>query len=141
MRMFAAKHLQRAVIAGLFILGIAALHPGRGFADQIPTGWKASNMKPIGYSGLDGRGGAFKMAIRQVNGHWYLYMGHLWNRGWTILDVTDPTNPKVVKFIPGPDNTWTIQMELHDNIMITALQREVSHAGAAIRTSPMTKAF
>src|ERR1700680_4750267 len=27
-------------------------------ADQIPTGWAADNFKPIGYSGLDGRGGA-----------------------------------------------------------------------------------
>ncbi len=36
------------------------------YADPIPKGWQASNMKTIGYSGLDGRGGAFKMAIRQV---------------------------------------------------------------------------
>ena len=79
-------------------------------------------MKPIGYSDLDGRGGAFKMAIREVKGRWYLYMGHLWHRGWSIVDVTDPANPKVAKFVPGPDNTWTIQMTLHDNIMITALQ-------------------
>ncbi|OFW19384.1 MAG: hypothetical protein A3H27_14320 [Acidobacteria bacterium RIFCSPLOWO2_02_FULL_59_13] len=44
--------------------------------------------------------------------------------------MTDPANPKVVKFIPGPDNTWTIQMELHDNIMITALQRFTAPWGA-----------
>jgi hypothetical protein len=65
------------------------------------------------------------MAIRHVGDHWYLYMGHLWNHGWSIVDVTDPANPKYVKFVPWPqDNTWTIQMELHDNLMITALQRE-----------------
>src|ERR1700694_1270243 len=94
------------------------------FADQIPTGWNASNTKPIGYSDLDGRGGAFKMAIRHIGDRWYLYMGHLWNRGWSIVDVTDPTSPKYLKFIPWPqDNTWTIQMELHGNLMVTALQR------------------
>ncbi len=49
-------------------------------------------MRPIGYSDLDGRG-AFKMAIKHVGG-WYLYMGHLWDRGWSIVDVTDPANPK-----------------------------------------------
>ena len=53
---------------------------------------------------------------------WYLYLGHLWNYGWSIVDVTDVKNPKVVKFVPGPPNTWTIQMEMHDNIMLTALQ-------------------
>ena len=98
-------------------------------ADPIPKGWQANNMKAIGYSGLDGRGGAFKMAIRQVAGRWYLYMGHEWHRGWSILDVTDPTNPMYVKFVEGPDNTNTIQMEFHDNIMVTALQRKQPNWG------------
>ncbi len=129
MSFIAMKRLKLAAITTLFILGIAASHPGRGFADQIPSGWEASNMKPIGYSGLDGRGGAFKMAINHVNGHWYLYMGHEWNRGWTILNVDDPAIPKVVKFVEGPDNTNTIQMEFHGNIMITALQQKQTSWG------------
>jgi len=115
------KFLRRLAISLAMVVGIV-FSVQRSSADQIPVGWEASNMKAIGYSGLDGRGGAFKMAIKQVNNRWYLYMGHLWNRGWTIMDVTDPSNPKVVKFIPGPENTWTIQMEIHDNIMVTALQ-------------------
>src|SRR3989304_3981022 len=94
------------------LAGSATLLTGRHIsADQIPTGWEAHNMKAIGYSDLDGRGGAFKMAIKEVNGKWYLYLGHLWHRGWTIVDVTDPAAPKFVKFIPGPENTWTIQMD------------------------------
>ena len=117
------KRSLRRIVLGIAIFAGAALGAqARAYAGQIPEGWTASNMRPIGYSDLDGRGGAFKLAIRQVNGRWYLYMGHLWHRGWSIVDVTDPANPKFVKFIPGPDNTWTIQMELHDNIMITALQ-------------------
>src|SRR6266498_1606180 len=98
-------------------------------ADPIPSGWQASNMKAIGYSGLDGRGGAFKMAIRRAADRWYLYMGHEWHRGWTILDVTDAANPKFVKFVPGPDNTNTIQMEFHGDIMLTALQRKQPNWG------------
>ena len=39
------------------------------------------------------------------------------------MTVTDPSNPKVVKFIPGPYNTWTIQMEISGNTMITALEQ------------------
>jgi len=106
------------------IFGTIVLLAGRASADQIPSGWEASNMKPVGYSGLDGRGGAFKIAIKHVNDKWYLFLGHEWHRGWTILDVTDPANPKFVKFVPGPDNTNTIQMEFHDNIMLTALQKK-----------------
>jgi len=106
------------------LAGSATLLTGRHVgADQIPTGWEAHNMKAIGYSELDGRGGAFKMAIKEANGRWYLYLGHLWHRGWSIVEVTDPANPKLVKFIPGPDNTFTIQVDLHDNLMLTAVQR------------------
>jgi len=88
---------------------------------QVLTGYVADQVSVVGYSDLDGRPG-FKLAIKEVNGRWYLYMGHLWHRGWTIVDVTDPARPTVAKFVPGPDNTWTIQMDLHDDIMITALQ-------------------
>jgi len=112
-----APHRPMFATALVIAIGLMAT----GCADRIPTGWVADQMKPIGYSDLDGRGGAFKMAIKQVNGRWYLYMGHLWHRGWSIVDVTDPASPKVAKFVPGPENTWTIQMELHDNLMLTSI--------------------
>jgi hypothetical protein len=121
---FAGISIRRFLFIASWAL-VASLFSGNdAYADPIPKGWQASNMKPIGYSGLDGRGGAFKIAIRQVAGRWYLYMGHEWHRGWTIIDVTDAQNPKFVKFVEGPDNTNTIQMEFHDNIMVTALQRK-----------------
>ena len=119
MRLYVQGFVKGILLTLALIVGV--LNFSQAHANQIPSGWEASNMRPIGYSGLDGRGGAFKMAIRQVNGRWYLYMGHLWNRGWSIVDVTDPANPKLADFIPGPENTWTIQMELHDNIMLTAI--------------------
>jgi hypothetical protein len=116
------KAYRRAVWVALLAATALALFAKAGAADQIPVGWEASNMKPIGYSDLQGVGGAFKMAIKEVNGRWYLYTGNLWRHGWNIVDVTDPANPQFAKFIPGPDETWTIQVDLHDNIMVTALQ-------------------
>src|SRR6266576_376231 len=117
------QSIQCATLAAVLMIALGALpHSRSAFADQVPAGWEASNMKPIGYSDLNGHG-AFKMAIKRVGDKWYLYMGHLWERGWTIVDVTDPVNPKVAKHIPGPDNTFTIQMELHDNLMVTAMER------------------
>ena len=115
---YRAKWLLVSAVVLSSVLGLArSIH-----ADQIPSGWEALNMRPVGYSGLEGRGGAFKMAIKQVNGHWYLFLGHLWNRGWSIVDVTQPEDPKYLKFVPGPDNTWTIQVDFHDNLLLTGLQ-------------------
>ncbi len=89
---------------------------------QIPPGAVTSNVQVVGYSEVDGRP-PFKLSILERNGRWYLYAGHLWHRGWTILDVTDPAKPKVERFIPGPENTWTIQMEIGGDKMITALEK------------------
>ena len=90
--------------------------------EELPQGFMANNVQAVGYSDLDGRP-AFKMSIREHEGRWYLYTGHFWHSGWSIIDVTDPTMPQVVKFISGPENTFTLQMELSDNIMITALEK------------------
>ena len=115
-----------AITAALLLALAVCSSPPTAQADQIPKGWEASNMHPIGYTDLAGHGGAFKMSIKHVNNHWYLYLGHLWTSGWSIVDVTDPTNPKVVKFIPWSNsNTMTGQMEIHENIMLTSLKRPV----------------
>ncbi|PWU00593.1 MAG: hypothetical protein C5B51_24845 [Terriglobia bacterium] len=86
-------------------------------------------MKSVGYSGLEGRGGAFKIVVRRSGEKWYAYLGNFWLSGWDIVDVTDAANPKFVKFIPGPENTNTYQVEFHDNLLITALQKRPANWG------------
>ena len=107
-------------IAAAFVASLPVT--ARAFTDKPPGPWTARNMRVVGYSEVNGRP-PFKLAIQQVNGRWLLYMGHLWDRGWTIMDVTRPQDPKVVTFIPGPANTWTIQMDVEEGKMITALER------------------
>jgi len=89
---------------------------------QIPTPYFAHNIELLGYHDLGGKP-AFKLAMQEVSGRWHLYMGHLWHRGWSILDVTDPTDPEYIAFLPGPENTWTIQIQVAEGKMITALER------------------
>src|SRR5882672_5311218 len=107
------------------LLALACLIAGtqsRSALAQIPPGAVTSNVRVVGYSEVDGRP-PFKLSIQERSGRWYLYAGHLWHRGWTVLDVTDPAKPGVANFIPGPANTWTIQMEIGGDKMITALER------------------
>lgn len=86
---------------------------GPAFADRVEV---------VGYSDLAGRP-AFKLALQEVSGRWYLYLGHLWHRGWTIVEVTDPRAPRLVRFIDGPANTWTIQVQVAAGRMVTALEQ------------------
>ena len=92
-------------------------------AKNLPRGdYSLRNVEIVGYHDLDGRPG-FKMAIQEVAGRWYLYLGHLWHRGWSIIDVTDPSDPELLRFVPGPSNTWTIQIQVAGGLMITALEK------------------
>ncbi|HEX9465474.1 MAG TPA: hypothetical protein VGB82_22960 [Alphaproteobacteria bacterium] len=91
-------------------------------ADEIPAGWQASNMKPVGFNNLEGRA-TFKLAVKQVQGRWYLYTT---TGGINVLDVTDPADPKLIKWIPGPKGTSMSQVTLHDNLMLTALARPIT---------------
>ncbi len=61
-------------------------------------------IQPLAYHDLEDRPG-FKLALHVVGGRWYLYVGHLWHSGWSIVDVTDPEAPKLVRFLAGPPNT------------------------------------
>lgn len=86
-----------------------------------PGPWWAQGLEVVGYSDLDGRP-AFKMGLQEVRGRWYLYLGHLWHRGWTVCDVTEPKSPRVLRFVEGPDNTWTCQVQVAGGRMIAALE-------------------
>src|SRR5271168_1337914 len=91
-------------------------------ADPFPLGGQAQNVEQVGFSSLDGRYGGFKIAIKHTaNDKWYLYTGHSFNQGWSIVDITDPANPRFVKFIPyvtDDKHILTAQVTLHDNLMI-----------------------
>ena len=87
----------------------------------IPPNYAAKNVRVVGYTDLEGRP-PFKLAIQEVDDRWLLYAGHLWHRGWSIVDVTQPDKPRLEKFIEGPENTWTIQMEVEDGKMLTSVE-------------------
>lgn len=82
----------------------------------------AENMELIGYHDLEDRP-AFKTAIQEVGGRFYLYLSHFWVSGWSVLDVTEPEAPKLLRFIEGPDNTWTLQVQAADGLLLTSLEK------------------
>lgn len=109
--------------------GFAATRSERPDAGgPTPEGGYARNVEAVGYSDLDGRPG-FKMAVREVAGRWYLYLGHFWHSGWTVVDVTRPERPEVAAFVPGPANTWTLQVDLSGDLMVTALEQVFPNFG------------
>src|SRR5712672_4701357 len=72
-------------------------------ADTPPAGWTASNVELVGYTIMNEHP-AFKITMTRAGDRWYIIGGHYNIPGWSVIDVTDPKNPRVAKFIPGPPN-------------------------------------
>lgn len=97
---------------------------------EAPAVLERQGFELIGYHGLEGRPG-FKLALQEQSGRWYLYMGHLWHRAWSVLDVTDPTNPQLCRTVEGPEGTWTSQVQASQGVLVTGLEKPMPGWGVA----------
>ena len=91
-------------------------------AGAAPGFLASDGLQFVSYHGLEDRP-VFKLAVYPHEGRWFLFAGHFWHRGWSVLDVTDPHDPQLVRFFPGPANTWTLQVQAADGLLVTALER------------------
>ena len=67
----------------------------------------ARNMRILGHSDQGGKMDGCQIMVS--NG--YAYVGHVFNNGFSIMDVRDPKNPKFVKHIhdgKGIVEDWTV---------------------------------
>ncbi|MGI9271229.1 MAG: LVIVD repeat-containing protein [Woeseiaceae bacterium] len=98
-------------------------------ADPIPEGWQAWNVEPIGFRDYDDRYSG-KLTIKEHDGTWYLYQAYS-KKGdlppaLVITDVTDPTNPTLIKQIDYPMDGNMSQVTLHGDTLVTGLARQLT---------------
>lgn len=74
----------------------------------------ARNMRLIGHSDQGGRADGIQI---MVSGG-YAYVGHVFNNGFSVIDVRDPRDPKFVRHIPQPEGTWSQHLQTHGDILI-----------------------
>ncbi len=95
------------------------------------------NARQVGHSDVDGRGDALQVCGQKRNGRYYLYVGHFWSGGLSILDVSNPAAPEVVHHIPSPTpNTWNINLQVADDLLMVALERVIPGWGPLPPDSP-----
>lgn len=89
----------------------------------MSPGYTGEGFELVSYHDLDGRP-CFKLALQVVDDRWLLYATRFWEPGTTIVEVTDPTTPRVVGEIPGPNdpNVATWQVQVADGLLIHGLQ-------------------
>ena len=81
---------------------------------NLPKPEYVKNMKLIGYSDQGGRPDGVQLMVNK--GH--AFIGHMFSKGFSIIDVRDPRNPKPVNYVAAPDNTWNIHLQTHDDLLL-----------------------
>ena len=80
----------------------------------LPKPDYAKNMKLVGYTDQGGRPDGVQVMVHR--GH--AYIGHMFSKGFSVIDVRDPKNPRAVNYIPAPANTWNIHLQVHDDLLL-----------------------
>ncbi|MBI3433582.1 MAG: hypothetical protein HY056_00650 [Proteobacteria bacterium] len=82
--------------------------------NDLPKPDHAHNMRLIGYCDQGGRPDGVQIMVHR--GH--AYVGHMFSKGFTVIDVSDASNPKPVNYFAAPANTWNIHLQAHDDLLL-----------------------
>jgi hypothetical protein len=81
----------------------------------------ARNMRLVGHSDQGGRGDGVQLMVNR--GH--AYVGHMFSKGFSIIDVRDPANPRTVNYIEAPFNTWNIHLQTHEDLLLVVNAKDM----------------
>jgi len=81
---------------------------------ELPKPDYARNMRILGHSDQGGRPDGVQVMVHRG----FAYVGHMFSKGFTVIDVRDAKNPRAVNYIAAPANTWNIHLQVHDDLLI-----------------------
>lgn len=89
--------------------------------DRLPAPDYARNMKLLGHSDQGGRADGVQIMVHRG----YAYIGHIFSKGFSIVDVRDPADPKPVGYVPAPANTWSLHLQAHDDLLLVVNAKDM----------------
>ena len=90
-------------------------------ADLPKPDYATNNMRLVGYSDQGGRCDGVQIMVHRG----YAYIGHIFSKGFSVVDVRDPKQPKLVKYIAAPSNTWTLHLQVFDDLLLVINNKDM----------------
>jgi hypothetical protein len=81
---------------------------------DLPKPDYAHNMRVVGWSDQGGRPDGVQIMVHRG----YAYVGHMFSKGFSVIDVRDPTKPRAVNYLAAPPGTWNIHLQTHDDLLL-----------------------
>ncbi len=110
---------RRSCLSGFVSAAAASSLPHRLLAQNTPTippEGIGHNIRHISYSDQGGRPDGVQIMMRGD----YLYVGHMFNDGFTVLDASDPRALEPVNFVAAAPNTRTHHLQVAGDYMLLA---------------------
>ena len=83
-------------------------------AADLPAVDYANNLRLIGHSDQAGRADGVQLMLNK--GH--IFTGHMFSKGFSVIDVRDPRAPKPVAYVEAPPNTWNIHLQTFGDLLL-----------------------
>jgi hypothetical protein len=83
-------------------------------SQDLPKPDHAHKMRLIGHSDQGGRPDGVQLMVNK--GH--AFIGHMFSNGFSVVDVTNPREPKPVHYEPAPPNTWNIHLQTFGDLLL-----------------------
>jgi hypothetical protein len=81
---------------------------------ELPKPDHARNMRLVSHCDQGGRPDGVQVMVHRG----YAYIGHMFSKGFSIVDVRDPKNPRAVEYLAAPPGTWNIHLQTHDDLLL-----------------------
>lgn len=80
-----------------------------------------SNLKLVGYSDQGGRCDGVQIMVHKG----FAYVGHIFSKGFSVIDVRDPRQPKAVRYVAAPHNTWTLHLQAAEDKLLVIHNKDM----------------
>jgi hypothetical protein len=81
---------------------------------ELPKPDYARNMRIIGHCDQGGRPDGVQIMVHRG----YAYIGHMFSKGFSVVDVRDAKRPHAVNYLAAPPGTWNIHLQTHDDLLL-----------------------
>src|SRR5437899_1164414 len=96
-------------------------HPGESRDDGGVWVTTTPKTRLVGYSDQGGRCDGVQIMVQRG----YAYIGHIFSKGFSVVDVRDPAKPKLVKYVAAPPNTWTLHLQAFDDLLLVINNKDM----------------
>jgi len=88
---------------------------------DLPKPDHARNMRLLGHTDQGERADGVQIMVERG----FAYVGHMFSKGFSVIDVRDPCDPKPVNYVAAPPGTWNIHLQTHGELLLVVNAKDM----------------